>query len=591
MAQVNADFDPYDDVIQSCDTLLSSNSTKFHLYAKHQEELRLQFTATNENYKILKTWLHVAYEDILASTSEHGDLVQIYQTLLSSNFFEEFLEYANSRETLQFKFIKKLNECKDLMKKLNETNKSIVSLKTKHNDLTRRYGVTLENRSVNESTEQRRSLRSKFIETLDECECFRTCLDSAYEEVLTLKLDFDVVTERYRILSKNKSFEEFLDCAKKLEVTSKECKCSNSSADRAIHSNTVVEVDLSSNAEMDTLEAEVDVKEFDVDLSIKREHQQSYSSENNEDRTVIESSIPNGFDITEVNLDDQIKLELQQPSHLNENSEDLAIVKQENPDDHSFYFSIPVVDEFCASSNTHFETDDPFEEKIVVIELLPEAVEDRDVFIQPQVSTNSSLLERALNGSQQCQGKLNSSTSGSLSIKSLFHRRFECVICGKSFPKKCTLNEHMRIHDDKLFHCEKCDKSFKTKNNKRKTLKCSFCGYAPNQNSNKRNDKIKFVHELFAPRCDICGRIFSTDRRLKEHISDVHDEQKSFKCATSDRLFARESALKSHKRRQKSVVHAKNLRFRCAYCDKGFRCKDSLVPHMQKFHKHVYLFR
>ena len=88
-----------------------------------------------------------------------------------------------------------------------------------------------------------------------------------------------------------------------------------------------------------------------------------------------------------------------------------------------------------------------------------------------------------------------------------------CQVCGKSFGRKCHLNEHQRtVHDGiKPFKCKECGKCF--------AKKYDFT----------RHQRI--VHDGIKPfECQECGKCFGIENNLKRHQRAVHEVIKSFQC-------------------------------------------------------------
>ncbi|GJQ71737.1 hypothetical protein Trydic_g11430 [Trypoxylus dichotomus] len=132
-----------------------------------------------------------------------------------------------------------------------------------------------------------------------------------------------------------------------------------------------------------------------------------------------------------------------------------------------------------------------------------------------------------------------------------------CTVCSKSFPKKCLLERHMRIHNgEKPFACPKCDKAFAqkstlqihlVKHSGHKPYKCTLCSAEYFQKGNLRVHVEKThtappnIDKMY--KCTQCTCIFRRIGSLNGHITKTHGSMKSEKCIdvlpdTDDRVRA-----------------------------------------------------
>merc|ERR1719319_478183 len=104
---------------------------------------------------------------------------------------------------------------------------------------------------------------------------------------------------------------------------------------------------------------------------------------------------------------------------------------------------------------------------------------------------------------------------------------FQCDICGKSgFVNKTTLKNHVNsIHIQlKLFDCEHCLSKFST---------------AMNLSTHRKrmhgvDKKGKISNRKF--HCDQCGKIVTSNQKLRKHIMVVHEKKRNFACAYCNKL-------------------------------------------------------
>lgn len=75
-------------------------------------------------------------------------------------------------------------------------------------------------------------------------------------------------------------------------------------------------------------------------------------------------------------------------------------------------------------------------------------------------------------------------------------------------------------------------------------------------------------------RCDYCGKLFTRNWYLKQHIK-LHSNQKPFSCIHCDKRFLNSSNLKQH-------LKTHSVEYRCCLCDKTYINIESLKLHAEK---------
>lgn len=126
-----------------------------------------------------------------------------------------------------------------------------------------------------------------------------------------------------------------------------------------------------------------------------------------------------------------------------------------------------------------------------------------------------------------------SSPVGAVSSSTSENGEFCCLICNKSFAKKCYLTQH-----NKTAHVG--SKPFK---------------------------------------CSKCGKKYDTNEALNEHLSK-HTDAKAFKCKQCPKAFVHKTDLKRHE-----ILHQAEKPHVCEMCGKGFIRNDHLVKHIQSHKK------
>ena len=81
------------------------------------------------------------------------------------------------------------------------------------------------------------------------------------------------------------------------------------------------------------------------------------------------------------------------------------------------------------------------------------------------------------------------------------------------------------------------------------------------------------------PGCDVCGKVLSSERRLKDHLATVHQGLKKFACRFCDKKFSSNSNRVVHE----GSVHTRDLPYKCPDCPTAQFIKKSLLVR----HRHV----
>ncbi|XP_041664829.1 zinc finger and SCAN domain-containing protein 2-like [Cheilinus undulatus] len=150
---------------------------------------------------------------------------------------------------------------------------------------------------------------------------------------------------------------------------------------------------------------------------------------------------------------------------------------------------------------------------------------------------------------------------------------YSCSVCGKSYPGKNNLKEHMLRHAaEKPFSCSVCNRSFIKKtelvthmrsHTGEKPYQCSVCGKRFTQSGSLTTHFV--IHSGVKPfSCSVCGKSFSQRGGLKQH-SAVHTTEKLFSCSFCENTFQSRADFVKHMR-----AHAVEKPFSCSVCGKGF---------------------
>ena len=117
-------------------------------------------------------------------------------------------------------------------------------------------------------------------------------------------------------------------------------------------------------------------------------------------------------------------------------------------------------------------------------------------------------------------------------------------------PKKDPTMISMKRNGPKIFKCDSCETSFKSKTNLRKHIEAVHEGKKPNK-------------------CDFCDAAFYRKVHLNRHITSFHEGRKHYKCNICVGSFDSKRSLEGHL----SLVHDGQKPFQCDRCDSGFMGK------------------
>ena len=192
---------------------------------------------------------------------------------------------------------------------------------------------------------------------------------------------------------------------------------------------------------------------------------------------------------------------------------------------------------------------------------------------------------------------------------------YQCDKCDRAFKNTYTLYMHdYHIHTEsaKQFACSKCEYRTYTIQNLRlhelrHTLTCPKCNecFADFKDLNKHMTEqhstrsclhvcsecgesyptkslLKFHEAKHATKagiksflCNRCGKGFTSDIALRQHVSRVHKEKKKHQCNTCGQLFKEKNALRRHQ-----VQHFDELKHVCDLCGKTYNRLHTLSLHM-----------
>ena len=175
----------------------------------------------------------------------------------------------------------------------------------------------------------------------------------------------------------------------------------------------------------------------------------------------------------------------------------------------------------------------------------------------------------------------------------------KCDLCFKEFPRQANLNVHIRtVHSDierKKMKCEKCEQSFLTKSGLKfhfarvhdeKRYPCDLCDKTFTQvNHMKDHRKNKHFGMESRTNCEICSKTFCNPSTFRKHLKIVHqglNNRNKWPCEQCSKSFSKESELRYHTK----SVH-ENVKYSCDLCGKSFAYESTLMSHRKKQHSGI----
>ncbi|KAG2466713.1 ZN131 protein, partial [Polypterus senegalus] len=153
---------------------------------------------------------------------------------------------------------------------------------------------------------------------------------------------------------------------------------------------------------------------------------------------------------------------------------------------------------------------------------------------------------------------------------------FHCDKCDRSFKLYYHYKQHLKLHSDKAYVCPHCSKIYSRESALKHHVTCNHFDVE----QARRHRPQKKVHV-----CAYCEKQFDHFGHFKEHLRK-HTGEKPFECPNCHERFARNSTLKCHLAACQNGAGAKKGRkklYECQVCSSVFNSweqfKDHLVIH------------
>ncbi|XP_023037815.1 transcription factor grauzone [Drosophila willistoni] len=171
----------------------------------------------------------------------------------------------------------------------------------------------------------------------------------------------------------------------------------------------------------------------------------------------------------------------------------------------------------------------------------------------------------------------------------------ECPTCGKTFPNRYTMQQHVKLVHLNLYckMCEICGKSIRGREAlarhmeehagaPQKVIKCDLCdSILTNKYGLARHIKMMHTEENLQPmQCEYCLKISPSLQSHQHHIKYTHKTARTHQCPMCEKAFKRPNELKEH-----MTTHTGEVLYTCPHCTQTFNSNANMHAHRKKMHR------
>ena len=164
-----------------------------------------------------------------------------------------------------------------------------------------------------------------------------------------------------------------------------------------------------------------------------------------------------------------------------------------------------------------------------------------------------------------------------------------CSDCGKMFPSKKHLSDHIGVHDKTVLKCEECGMEVIGRKKMHNHLKlhilidCKKCGTKMKANSITAH---KTKCEDITYNCATCPYVSNDKRSLKAHIIKCGKEEVNIihECLECGKKFNMKKHLTQHLESH-NITNKNKTVYECNLCNKTFARNGILKDHMHRIHE------
>ncbi|XP_065433744.1 histone H4 transcription factor-like isoform X1 [Chrysemys picta bellii] len=169
-----------------------------------------------------------------------------------------------------------------------------------------------------------------------------------------------------------------------------------------------------------------------------------------------------------------------------------------------------------------------------------------------------------------------------------------CPSCGAMFSNNTKFFDHAKrqvSEDQQVFVCQNCDKHFANERLLRDHMRghvthvtCPFCDMVCTSVSSLKAH-IRFRHCDERPfHCDLCESSFKNAYDLHKHV-ETHNDSNAYSCDVEGCVFTSRTLQILRQHYKRAHMNNGNLKYKCHICQKCYSWCYTLTLHLRKAHK------